>query len=277
MMFDVLLPMVLFLVTAATLYIHSKYEMRVESIFEERKLDYRYAVILVVATGIMASALLLIPDKALIIFYMSAYSLLLFLFTYLVAPKWYLAFLPPALFITLYFLYKDTYLWNIAQPPHIPFLLSFFAIIFAICVSVYLGSLFTWKTTAVFVVLITIMDIVQVLITRHMVESGTRVVEELQLPVMIVLPTFPHMGELSLLGLGDVFLSGLLSIQTAQKYGRKLGFASAITIAVASFIFQTVLLNFNVRAFPATVIVISGWLITLAAQHLYQSSRLKHG
>lgn len=277
MMFDVLLPTVLFLVTATTLYIHSKYEMRVESIFEERKLDYRYAVILVVATGIMASALLLIPDKALIIFYMSAYSLLLFLFTYLVAPKWYLAFLPPALFITLYFLYENTWLWDVSQPPHIPFLLSFFAVIFAICVSVYLGSLFTWKTTAVFVVLITIMDIIQVLITGHMVKSGTRIVGELRLPVMIILPTFPYMEGISALGLGDVFLSGLLSIQTAQKYGRRLGLASAITIAVVLLMSQTVLRNFNVRAFPGTVFIISGWLITLAVQYIYQSNRVKHG
>jgi len=173
MTFDVLLPMILFLVTAATLYIHSKYEMRVESIFEERKLDYRYAIIMVVATGIMASVLLLIPNKAVMILFISAYSSLLFLFTYLVAPKWYLAFIPPALFVALYFLYENTWLWDVSQPPHIPFLLSFFAVIFAISVSVYLGSLFTWKTTAVFVVLITIMDIIQVLITRHMVESAT--------------------------------------------------------------------------------------------------------
>ncbi len=109
-----------------------------------------------------------------------------------------------------------------------------------------------------------------------MVESGTRIVGELRLPVMIILPTFPYMEGISALGLGDVFLSGLLSIQTAQKYGRKLGLASAITIAVASFIFQTVLLNFNVQAFPATVFIISGWLIALAAQSLYQSRRLKH-
>ena len=67
-MFDVVLPTVLFLVTAAMLYVHSKYEMRGESIFEEKKLDYRYAVIMVVATGIMASVLLLIPDKAVMIF-----------------------------------------------------------------------------------------------------------------------------------------------------------------------------------------------------------------
>jgi hypothetical protein len=276
MMFDVVLPTVLFLVTAATLFIHSRYKMRVESLFEERKLDYRYAVIMVVATGIMTSALLLIPDKAVMIFFMSAYSALLFLFTYLIAPKWYLAFLPPALFIVLYFLYENTWLWNISRPPNMPFLLSFFAIVFAICVSVYLGSLFTWKTTAVFVVLITIMDIIQVLITGHMVESGTRIVEELRLPVMIILPTFPYKGGLFALGLGDVFLSGLLTIQTAQKYGRKLGLASAIAIAVVFLMFQTVLLNLDVQAFPATVIVISGWLIALAAQCLYQSSRLKY-
>jgi len=272
MIFDVLLPMVLFLVTAATLYVHSKSEVRVESIFEERKLDYRYAVIMVVAAGIMVSVLLLIPDKAVMIFFISAYSLLLFLFTYLVAPKWYLAFLPPALFIAIYF--SPYWMFNVFG---VYWIFNVFGIVFAILVSVLLGSLFEWKTTAVFVALITIMDIVQVLVTGHMVESGTRMVEELRLPVMIILPTFPYIGGLFALGLGDIFLSGLLSIQTAQKYGRKLGFASATAIAVVFLMFQTVLLNFNIQAFPATVFIISGWLIALVAQHLYQSSRLKHG
>ncbi len=94
---------------------------------------------------------------------------------------------------------------------------------------------------------------------------------------MIILPTFPYVGGLFALGLGDFFLSGLLSIQTAQKYGRKLGLASAMAIAVVFLVFQTVLLNLNVQAFPATVIVISGWLIVLVAQYFYQSNRLKHG
>jgi presenilin-like A22 family membrane protease len=271
MMFDVVLPTVLFLVTAATLYVHSKYEMRGESIFEERKLDYRYAVIMVVATGIMASVLLLIPDKAVMIFFMSTYSLLLFLFTYLVAPKWYLSFLPPALFIAIYF--SPYWMFNVFG---VYWIFNVFGIVFAILVSVLLGSLFEWKTTAVFVALITIIDVVQVLVTGHMVESG-RILVELRLPVMVILPTFPYMGGLFALGLGDFFLSGLLSIQTAQKYGRKLGLASAMAIAVVFLVFQTVLLNFNVQAFPATVIVISGWLITLATQYLYQSNRLKHG
>jgi len=271
MIFDVLLPMVLFLVTAATLYVHSKYEVRVESIFEERKLDYRYAVIMVVATGIMVSVLLLIPDKAVMIIFISAYSLLLFLFTYLVAPKWYLAFLPPALFIAIYF--SPYWMFNVFG---VYWIFNVFGIVFAILVSVLLGSLFEWKTTTVFVILITIMDIVQVLITRHMVESATRMVVELRLPVMVILPTFPSVGGTAL-GLGDIFLPGLLSIQTAQKYGRKLGFASAMAIAVVFLMSQTVLLNFNVQAFPATVFIISGWLITLVAQYLYQSSRLKHG
>ena len=269
MMFDVVLPTVLFLVTAAILYIHSKYEMPVESLFEERKLDYRYAIIMVVATGIMASALLLIPDKAVMIFFISAYSSLLFLFTYLVAPKWYLAFIPPALFIAIYF---SPY-W-LFEAFGVYWFFNAFGIIFAILVAVLLGSLFEWKTTTVFVVLITIIDVVQVLVTRHMVESGARMVE-LGLPVMIILPTFPSVGGTAL-GLGDFFLSGLLIIQTTQRYGRKLGFVSAIAIAVVSFIFQTVLLSFNVQAFPATIIVISGWLIALAAQYLYQSSRLKY-
>lgn len=258
MIFDVLLPTVLFLVTATTLYIHSRFQIRVESLLEERKLDYRYAVVMVVATGIMASVWLLIPGKAILLLFMFAYSLLLFLFTYLISQKWHLALVPPAVFITIYFSPYWTYFFNI------------FGVVFAILVSVLLGSLFEWKTTAVFVALITIVDVVQVLVTGHMVESGMRMVEELRLPVIIVLPTFPYMGERALaLGLGDFFLSGLLSLQTARRYGRKLGFASAIAIAVVFLLFQTILMNSNVLAFPATVFIVPGWLISLAALHMH--------
>ncbi len=177
-------------------------------------------------------------------------------------PRWYLAFLTPVLFIALYF---SPY-WNL-------FTFNLFALVFAVFVSVYLGSLFTWKTTAAFVVLLTIMDIVHVLITGFIVESAERLVGELRLPVVIILPTFPSEDFFNILGLGDIFLAGLLSVQTAQKYGKKFGLASIGAIAVVFLILQTVLLNYYAHAFPATILVVSGWLTALAARHLYQLSR----
>lgn len=263
MTFDVLLPLVLFLIMLITLFLYFRVEKRIESVFKEVKFRYYHAILLVGAMGIAVSVLMVIPGETIRNLYLGVYFLGFFLFTYLIVSKWYLAFLVPTLFIILYF---SPY-WNL-------FTFNLFAIIFAIFVSVYLGSLFTWKTTAAFVVLITIMDIVQVFITRYMVESSEKLLE-LGLPVMIIIPTFPTEGLVIGLGLGDVFLAGLLGIQTAQKYGKKFGLASITAIAAVFLTLQTVLLNYYPQAFPATVLVISGWLISLAARYIYQSSLLR--
>jgi hypothetical protein len=118
------------------------------------------------------------------------------------------------------------------------------------------------------------MDIVQVLITGFMVESSQKMIG-LQLPVMIIVPTFPSRdispSGLIGLGLGDFFLTGLLCIQTMQKYGKKFGLASVGTIAIVFLLLETVLINNNVESFPATVFVISGWLTALGARYLYKS------
>ena len=263
MIFDVLLPSVLFLIMLATLFFYSRYEKRIGSVFKGVKLRYYHAILLVVATSVMLGFLVFIPGEAIRILYLSIYSLGFLLFTYLVAPKWYLAFITPALFIALYFYY-----WNL-------FTLNLFAIVFAIFVSVYLGSLFTWKTTAVFVVLLTIMDIVHVLITGYIVESAAILVGELQLPVVIIVPTFPSEGLFIVLGLGDIFLAGLLSVQTAQRYGKKFALVSITIIAIVFLVLNTVLLNYYSEAFPATIMVISGWLISLAARRLHHSRTVK--
>jgi len=249
----------------ATLYFYFRYEKRIGSVFKEVKLRYYHGILLVVAAGIMVSVLAFIPGEAIRVLYLCVYFLGFFLFTYMVVPRWYLAFLTPVLFTVLYFRY-----WNL-------FTFNLFALVFAVFVSVYLGSLFTWKTTAAFVVLLTIMDVVHVLITGFIVESAERLVGELRLPVVIILPSFPSEGFLITLGLGDIFLAGLLSIQTAQKYGKKFALASIAAMAAAFLILQTVLLNYYDQAFPATVLVISGWLTALAARHLYQLSLLKRG
>jgi len=213
--------------------------------------------------GVMVTVLgwtvITIPERAIMVFFLFAYSTTLFLFTYLLVPRWYLAVVAPALFIALYFLF-----WNV-------YLLNVFAAIFAICISVYLGNLFTWKTTAVFVGLLTVMDVVQVLVTGFMVESSGKAIS-LLLPAMIVLPSFPLQGYFMLLGLGDIFLSGLLVIQSTQRYGRQWGFATIVAIGAVFFVLETVLMNSGIGAFPATVLVIAGWLTALGIRYVYKSS-----
>jgi hypothetical protein len=275
MIFDISLPVALSLITLAVLFVHTKLSGKVRSLVGGRQFTTRDVILLVVMMGVMVTVLgwtvITIPEMAIMVFFLFAYSMVLFLFTYLILPKYYVAVLPPAVFLALYLLFRDTYLWNVYMPPYTPYFLNLFATVFAICVSVYLGSLFTWKTTAVFVALLTIMDVVQVLLTGFMVESGERMIG-LQLPVVISLPSFPLQGYIIFLGLGDIFLSGLLVIQSTQRYGKRWGLATIVAIGVVFFLLETVLINSGIGPFPATVLVIAGWLTALGIRYVYKSS-----
>jgi hypothetical protein len=83
---------------------------------------------------------------------------------------------------------------------------------------------------------------------------------------------FPASG-ITYLGLGDLFLFGLLSLQSTRKYGRNFGFKSTILMALLYLLLQTVLLNYYPleNGFPATVLVTSSWLVTLGVKYLYDS------
>lgn len=262
MILDVLLPSVLFLITVAIVFLYTKFEKKVKTFFGEKELRPRDVILLVAAMGFMVTVLVFIPSIAIMAGFLYVYSMVLFMFAYFVVPKWYLAILTPAIFVALYLLYKDTIWWT-------PYLLNIFAITFSILVSVYMGILFSWKTTALFVALLTIMDIIQVFGTRFMIAYSEKVIQ-LSLPVVIILPTFPSNVGLMALGLGDIFLAGLLSIQTTQKYGKRFGLISMISIAVVFMILEMMLLNYRVSFFPATVLVIAGWLIALGARQLYK-------
>lgn len=174
--------------------------------------------------------------------------------------RWYLAILPSALFIILYVFYSKSPIW-------FPHLLNMYGIIFAILIILYLGALFTWKATLIFVGLLTAADIVLVLVTGTMVSAATHVTA-LRLPVLVTLPAIPEIttrrGVLYIsLGLGDFFFAGLIAVQTFKKYGRLPAVLSAAAMAVSFSIFEALILNFNFRAFPGTLMIICGWLFIL--------------
>lgn len=258
MRLDLLLPLILFLISVIVLFIYSKYEMKVRSLFEEKEIRTQDAVLMVVVMGIMITIMAFIPQQAMMILILFANSLLLLLFTYVIAPKWYLAVSTPALFIALYFFHWNMNLSNI------------FAIIFILTISIFLGSLFTWKSTVAFITLLIIMDIIQVLGTKFMMVSVEKMLV-LQLPTMIIIPTFPMKGQV-ILGLGDILLTNLLSIQTYRRYGKIFGYASCISIAVVFLLAETVLLNLELGFFPATVMIAGGWIIVLVVKYLYKRS-----
>jgi hypothetical protein len=257
MIVDVFLPLVLFVVGVIVVFLYSRLDRKVSQLLGGQELHLKHAIVLVLAIGAMVTVILFIPEHALLGLFLFAYTAILLLFTFLFVPKWYLAVVPPVLFI-LSFLY----FWNIYS-------FNFFALLFGISVAVYMGSLFTWKTTVAFTALLTIMDIIQVLITGHM-EEAFETARTLGLPAFIKLPMFPTVG-LTYLGLGDLFLFGLLSIQTTRKYGRNVGLRSIILMTIVYLLLQTVLLNYYplTNGFPATVLVVSGWLTALAARLLY--------
>jgi len=172
--------------------------------------------------------------------------------------RWYLAVLPPATFICLYLFFSRTPIW-------FPYLLDLFAVVFAVLIILYLGSLFTWKTSLIFVGLLTIMDIILVLYTGTMV-SAARHVFTLRLPILISVPTIPPIiltewGWLYMsLGLGDFFFAGLIGIQTMKKFGKSFAVLSVVAMAISFFIFEILMLNYGLRAFPGTLMIICGWV-----------------
>jgi len=318
---DIAMPLTLFAVTMTAMFLNKKVDRKLKSTLEEREFRVRDAVLLVAAMSVMISLIVFVPQTAVMIMFLFAYSMLLFIFTYLFSDfkkngakifcvtflvfsflaatislvsfgvsgpvaygalgfyclfafaflalvyeesrvdtgeRWYLAVLPPASFICLYLFFSRTPLW-------FPYLLDLFAVVFAVLIILYLGSLFTWKTSLIFVGLLTVMDIILVLYTGTMV-SAARHVFTLRLPILISVPTVPMIltewGWLYMsLGLGDFFFAGLIGIQTMKKFGRDFAVLSVVAMAISFFIFEILMLNYGLRAFPGTLMIISGWVL----------------
>jgi hypothetical protein len=320
MYFDIAMPLTLFLVTTAAMFLDKKVEGKLKSLLEEKELSVRDAVVLVSTISVTVSLVVFVPQMAVMIMFLFAYSMLLFIFTYIFSDfqkaraklfsisflivtfaaatislfnfganstvaygalalaclsgftflallyedfrigtgeRWYLAVLPPALFISLYVFFSRTPIW-------FPYTLDFYGIVFAVLIILYLGSLFTWKTSLIFVALLTVMDTILVLFTGSMV-SAARQIAVLRLPVLISLPTLPTIttrpGLIYVsLGLGDFFFAGLIGIQTLKKFGKETAVLSVITMCISFFIFETFMLNYELIAFPGTLMIICGWL-----------------
>ena len=249
---DVVLPISLLAFVLAIMSIYMKLEKKIRLLFErEMKLRRRDVVLLVLLMGLMVTVMALVPDRVLQIFYISSLSYLLFSFTYNVLKKWYFAVFPPAIFVLSYLFFWNLIIFNV------------FAFTLAGIVIVHLSVIFTWKTTLIFAGLLTTLDIFQVFITGFMGELAEKVVFNLQLPVVIMIPTYPANGR-TILGIGDILLSGLLAVQSILKQGRRSGILTAIAIGIAMFVFEIVELNTSYfRYFPATVVVLLGWLLGL--------------
>jgi len=253
--FDVLLPSIVFVAITTSIFLQRKLERTIFSLLEEKKIGIRDVVLIVAWMGIAVTAVVFIPSEAVQILFLAAFSYMLFSFTYITLKKWYIAAFPPAIFLLSYFFYWNLIVFNI------------FVLIFSVIVTVYASGLFSWKTVWIFAALLTAMDVIQVFITGFMGQSATKMIE-LKLPVLLMLPTYPS-GLTIGLGVGDLFLAGLLSIHTAAKHGVKAGILTAVMNSLAMFIFEMALLNtMFARFFPATLVVIAGSIAGLGTMHL---------
>ncbi|MCL2642109.1 MAG: hypothetical protein FWD52_01130 [Candidatus Bathyarchaeota archaeon] len=194
--------------------------------------------------------------------------------------KWYIAAQPPALFLLIFLFFNilaTKFTHAIWSPGFMevfgvtilsPCLLNIFGATFAILIILYLSPLFNWKTVVIFAFLLTLLDIILVF-TGPMVAAADTFTG-LGLPVIIYLPSIPayftEAGVMAIrgLGLGDFFFAGILAIQTFNKFGKKYGHAAIAAMILSFTIWQIFLLDlltfFDLRGFPATVFIITGWI-----------------
>lgn len=267
MLFDIAMPITLFLVTLASLILNRRTENKLKSTLEERDFSARDAVLLVIGMVAMVSLIILLPQFLFMVLFLFSYSMLLFLFTYTFTNEGFypeVAVVPSAVFLILYFITRQTPIWSI-------YLINVYAVVFAVMITLYLQPLFTWKASLIFAGLITCADVVLVLVTKAMISVATETVN-LQLPVLVTVPMIPLLGRMSL-GLGDFFFAGLLSIQTATKYGWRFAIVCMAAMTASFFVFEVLLLTYHFSAFPGTVMIIAGWLPFAGWKYL--SSRMK--
>jgi len=256
MYIDVIMPLTLSAVTLMSVILNSKVEGKLKFLFLEKQITNKdlvfLAILMVALITIVAVSARYGSIYPLMMLFLFSYSTLLFIFSHIFFKKWHLATAPPIIFVLLYLSLKDTIIWSL-------YLVNVYAIVFAILITLYFGSIFTWKTTWIFALLLIIVDVIMVFITKFMVEAA-EVGLGLELPIAVILPTFPSLVGTMILGLGDFFLAGLLAIQLCKKHGRESAIISVVTIAIAFFIFEIYSLNYYPQPFPASLIVTAGWL-----------------
>ena len=197
--------------------------------------------------------------------------------------RWYVAVQPPALFVLLFMFFNVAYdgaaVWY-------PALMDIFALTFAVLIILYLGSLFTWKTTVIFAGLLTIVDTILVLGTGTMITAAQQFTG-LGLPVLVFLPKIPlipipagsnfigFFGFIpSGLGLGDFFFAGILALQTLKKFDKRTAIISIVAMTLSFAIWLVFieeittalepLLGHIPSGFPGTLMIITGWIPVVA-------------
>ncbi len=254
MMFDVALPSVLFLFSAASIALCSKLKWRIKRLGGQ-EVKARDVALFAAFLGVTISVMAYVHRLVLTALFLTALSITTFVLTYALVPRRSIALLPPAAMLTLYFAFRGTDLWSL-------YLSNAFAIALALLITVYLGSLLKWRSAMALVALFTAVDVVQVFITGHMVAVAHAVIEA-ELPLLIKMPIIPFVrteyGFRSVaLGAGDLLFAGLLSAKSFERF-RRTALLSTVGIAISFFAFEALMLTYGVAALPGTLPILCGW------------------
>jgi len=257
-----LLPISLFTMIALSILIYKRVAEKTKELLGDKKIGLREAISIVIFISVLVIIIGLIPGYAIQILFIAAFSYILFIFTYLLSKRAIASAIPPAIYVTVFLLLNYLITTNALI---IILVTNLFSALFAIIAITLLGPLFSWRVLMLFAALLTAMDIIHVFITGYMVEAAHRVIG-LGLPLMLLLPRPPSLTELTALGLGDVFLSGLLSAHTTSKYSLKAGLLTAASISMIFLAFDIIVYKFTwqVKTFPATLLVLLGWLLGIS-------------
>ena len=249
MAFDIIFPLVLFLFLTAVVSLSPRLSSRISGLFEEREFGVREVLIMAVVFATNIVILAVVPNVFFLAISLTAISILLYLTTFLLISRPYIALVPPVVFLLCYFFW-----WN-------QLALDATALFLALGMSLLFGQLFSWKSAAAFVFAFTLVDVAHVFGTKMMISVAEKAVG-LGLPLVVWLPLFPTRGWIGL-GLGDFLVASVLCVQTAVRFGRRAGIICSLSIAASSAVMSLLLLNSTISGLPATVFLLVGWLATL--------------
>ncbi|MEM4143989.1 MAG: hypothetical protein QW445_07630 [Candidatus Bathyarchaeia archaeon] len=252
MMFDVVTAALLFSTSILSTRLYTKWNRQTAALdFVELKLKY-----ILVAIAVLIAALALFSySPAMLVYYgyLAAFTAALYASSYLLSGRHYVSIALTALF-ALSFMFA----WNILT-------LNAFALTAGILFSIMLAAVMDNKSLLFFAAALTVFDIIMVLGPMPLMTSAAEKIITLQLPSIVILPTFPVGGGM-ILGLGDVIFASLLTIKTGEGKGWRKALTCALLIAASFTIFtfiSYVLAGFGIRFLPATPPILAGWLLNM--------------
>ncbi|CAG0949773.1 hypothetical protein METP3_00139 [Methanosarcinales archaeon] len=236
------------------LFLRKRFAAKFESIFKESfnnlDIDKRYLILFTLMLFPLAVYILKNLDKYILLyFYFLAGFVILGLFGFILTMN-KAAILSGLIYPILYFNYWNTYTYNLI------------AALLAISLILLISNIMSWDILKLFFILLMIMDISLVFVTKDMVAFGNKILF-LQIPILIHIP----FGEGISIGLGDIFITGLLCLEfTREKEysdNRSLKFVWIIT-ALFFMILYLVKAYLPDQMYPATIFVGLSFICAIA-------------